>query len=133
MMRDSNEHLCKDCTADERQKRVDALLLELKEEREKSWWTNGGSGVSDEKRIDALIKMLIALGEYPKETIRGNPNAVRQMVSGWGAYWHKWKDPLSCPHCDADLRDHETGPPFKREIQTSSGFICPDCKEVIAR
>lgn len=46
----------------------------------------------------------------------------------------KWAEPLLCPHCKNDLRDHKAGPPFKREIAQYSrerdmtvGYQCPDC------
>src|SRR5574340_130842 len=52
----------------------------------------------------------------PAETVEGNPNSVWSMVGGWGARWHEWRPPFECPHCKADLRDHRTGPPFKREV-----------------
>lgn len=45
-----------------------------------------------------------------------------------------WREPLACPHCKADLRDHVNGPPFKREIgqydrdrDRTVAWVCPDC------
>lgn len=82
-----------------------------------------------------MVKELIKRGVYPAETVPGNPNTVSTMVNGYGAKWHEWRPPFACPHCGADLRDHETGPPYKREIgmysdelDCTTGFICPDCK-----
>ncbi len=52
----------------------------------------------------------------------------------YGPDHDKWREPLECPHCKADLRDHKAGPPFKREIGQYSlerdmtvGYQCPDC------
>ena len=89
----------------------------------------------DRAKMEALIAQLITRGVYPAETVPGNPNTVYAMVRGWGARWFQWAEPLSCPHCKADLRDHVTGAPFKREIghysrerDMTTGFTCPDCK-----
>ncbi len=105
---------------------VTALLEELKAEREK--FTK-----ADDEKMDHLISLLVLAGEYPATT--KTQNTVKQMVSGWGAYWHRWTEPLECPKCHTDLRDHKNGPPFKREIQiypnrNSSRYHmeCPDCK-----
>lgn len=93
---------------------------------------------SDKAVMHALVDELIARKVYPSETVEGNPNDVYSMVSGWGARWHEWNGLLACPHCKADLRDHRTGPPFKREIgrynmgrDRTEGYYCPDCKENI--
>ena len=105
----------------------DALLDALDEEREK--FTK-----SDLARMGTMVGELIRRGVYPAETVEGNPNNVLTMVSGWGARWHEWREPLTCPHCKTDLRDHRTGPPFKREIghydrnrDRTTSFSCPDC------
>lgn len=51
----------------------------------------------------------------------------------------KYKEPFVCPHCQADLRNLEAGPPFKREIRVkirckSVDYLqCPDCDEIIAK
>ena len=105
---------------------IDETLEALKEEREK--FTEDNEGV-----MRRLVKKLQRLGEYPEETQEGNPNDVWAMVSGWGAYWHRWRgDTLNCPHCDADLRDLETGPPGMRHIgiiksDRCVAVRCPDC------
>lgn len=88
----------------------------------------------DDQIFFAMIDELIRREVYPKETLPGNPNTVRQMVEGWGAFWVWWSGRTTCPHCQTDLRDLKTGPPFKREIgiysqeqdQTIS-YCCPDC------
>lgn len=106
----------------------DDLLDELDDERQK--FTAADSNVM-RRMVDELIRR----GVYPAETVEGNPNNVFTMVEGYGAYWHVWRPPFECPHCKADLRDHRTGPPFKREVgmyddvkDCTTGFICPDCK-----
>jgi hypothetical protein len=93
---------------------------------------------SDKARMKTMIDELIERCVYPKETVQGNPSSVYTMVDGWGARWHEWRGPFECPHCKADLRDHRTGPPFKREIghvderlDRCTGFSCPDCKKFI--
>lgn len=106
---------------------TDALLKELKEEREKFTKAN------DEK-MEHLVALLVLAGVYP--AISNTGFDALAMVNGWGAYWHQWSEPLQCPECKADLRDHVVGPPFKREIQvipnrTQEGryyIECPDCK-----
>lgn len=106
----------------------DALLDALDEERKK--FTQ-----ADDVRMHAMVNELIRRGVYPNETVEGNPNSVWTMVEGYGARWHVWREPLACQHCGADLRDHRTGPPFKREVglyddklDCTTGFYCPDCK-----
>jgi hypothetical protein len=85
--------------------------------------------------FESLIEELISRDVYPAETVEGNPNTVRAMVEGWGAWWHQWSEPLECPRCKADLRDFKLGPPFKREIShvdpgrdEVTHSSCPDCK-----
>lgn len=110
---------------------TEALLKELDEER-------GKFTKSDDVKMDHLIALLVLAGEYPATT--KTQNTVKQMVDGWGAYWHRWSEPLECPQCHTDLRDHECGPPFKREIQVipdrmregTYHFECPNCKYHLA-
>lgn len=90
---------------------------------------------SNSEVIKILIDELIRRKVYPETTPEWNPNTVHQMVSGWGAYWHVWKGTLECPHCKADLRDHESGPPGVRQIgmvdrgmDKITHWVCPDCK-----
>jgi len=89
----------------------------------------------DETKMRQMVDQLIARGVYPAETVPGNPNTVFGMVKGWGARWFQWREPLTCANCGTDLRDHNGGPPFKREIghydrgtDRTEGFSCPDCK-----
>lgn len=86
--------------------------------------------------VDELVKRSV----YPTQA--GRLNTPLQMVKGWGAYWHRYQEPLNCPHCAADLRDLVNGPPFKREIlwkdyarlngKRLSKTICPDCRQDLA-
>jgi len=110
----------------------DEFLLELvRQEREK--FTQ-----RDDKLLRLLIDVLIEREVYPAQSKTGN--SIYSMVNGWGAYWHIWNSPLNCPNCDADLRDHEHGPPGKREIgiydrmlDRTVSFMCPDCKHEWSR
>ncbi len=61
-----------------------------------------------------------------------------RMAEFWGEDWAIFKGPLECPHCHADLRDHENGPPFKREIGIDINdriayWRCPDCSQNFER
>ena len=86
----------------------------------------------NETKLKRLVEEAQQLGFYPQDTPEGNPSTVLQMVKGYGANWNTWKGPFSCPHCKADLRNHVTGAPFKREIghieqDRVSYWSCPDC------
>lgn len=90
----------------------------------------------DEAKLHQLIDEAICRDLYPKETVSGNANTVFEMVRGYGARWFEWRGSLQCPYCEVDLRDHEHGPPFKREVGIYSqsqdrtvGFQCPDCQK----
>lgn len=103
------------------------LLKQLDAERKK--------GERDEKLFRRMVGELVRRGVYPERPREGNPNSTLAMVDGWGAYWHVWAWPLHCPMCQADWRDHKTGPPFKREIgivdpyrDRCVAYRCPDCK-----
>lgn len=91
---------------------------------------------SNQERIGLYVDALIERGVYPKETVPGNSRTVLEMVSSYGAYWYKWREGtiLECPHCKADLRDLEQGPPGVRQIgHVDRGtdrvefWKCPDC------
>jgi len=86
----------------------------------------------DTVRMQALIDELVERGYYPPKTVTGQH--ILSMVRGYGVEWHKWRGPLDCKACKVDLRDHENGPPFKREIgiydsdrDRTTYFRCPDC------
>lgn len=106
---------------------AEQLLEELKTEREK--YTR-----SDKAKMESLCQSLVDLGVYPAVS-KINLSALK-MVEGWGVHWHKWSGPTHCRHCNSDLRDHECGPPFKRELgvtvnDRTSHFLCPDCGKTI--
>jgi hypothetical protein len=91
---------------------------------------------SNPEKIQLFVDALIERGVYPKETVPGNCRTVFEMVSSYGAYWYKWREGtlLECPHCKANLRDLEQGPPGLRQIghvDRGSDRIefweCPDC------
>lgn len=126
----------------EAQKRVQEILFDITDDEllealkgERELFTR-----SNKAMIKAMIDELIRRKVYPESTPEGNPNDIYGMVNGWGAYWHVWKGSLECPHCKADLRDHEAGPPFIRQIGISdrgldriTGWQCPDCNGTWAR
>lgn len=91
---------------------------------------------SDKQKMEALCNQLVELGVYPAVSKSGFPALT--MVEGWGVHWHEWQEPFNCPHCNADLRDHDAGPPFKRELafyqfDRTTHYNCPDCKGRIER
>ena len=97
----------------------------------------------DKEEMTRLVNLLVANGTYPAPT----PYMVRQgvshlrMVESWGVDWHIWREPLACPHCGADLRDHDNGPPFLRVMGIEipgkyDGILywqCPDCHQNFPR
>lgn len=109
----------------------EALLQALQEERDRF-------SQSDPEKIRYLVDKLIEREVYPAETVPGNPNTVLKMVEGYGAYWHIWRTPLACPHCEKDLRDLEHGPPFKLELgrydrdkDRTTDVLCPSCEKSV--
>lgn len=106
------------------------ILEQLREERNK--YTQ-----SDKEKMQKLIDELVASGVYPQSTPAMEKHGYTHltMVESWGADWHEWRREFSCPKCGADLRDHEAGPPFKREIgiydqyrDRTVAWQCPDCE-----
>lgn len=103
----------------------DELLDELEAERQK--YT-----ACDDDRLATISALLIIRGVYPPETIRGG--RILDMVENYGARWYLWREPLNCPHCGSDQRDHKSGPPFARTIAViindrAHHYKCPDCGE----
>ena len=125
---------------------TEILLDRLDDERRKF-------SQADDVVIRSLVEELVRRDEY-REPI-GTPHEVKPFVpfptplasegaggpglesickAVWGycARWHRFREPLCCPLCQVDLRDHENGPPFKREIgrierDRVAGWNCPDC------
>ena len=114
---------------------VESLLRELREERSNLFGT-------EKPRMQELVDILVQAGVYPTDTPAQKKFGYtpKQMVICWGVEWHRWKDPLNCPHCDSDLRDHTNGPPFKLEMGKSdsdldmiSEWKCPSCHQTWPR
>jgi hypothetical protein len=87
--------------------------------------------LTNKDRLKEICDTLVELGEYPAFNKSGR-YAAWEMVFYYGPSWNKFRGKLCCPHCSADLRDHEAGAPFKREIGISDrdrvvSFRCPDC------
>ena len=114
------------------------LLDRLDEERSK--FSNANEAV-----MVKIVEELVRRDEY-REPI-GTPHEVKHFVPlesilkavwGYGARWHRYREPLRCPLCLTDLRDHENGPPFKREIgrierDRVAGWNCPDCGKEMSK
>lgn len=104
------------------------LLKELQEERIKF-------SKADQEKMLKIIEALLEAGIYPKTTptMEKYGYTHQNMVQYWGAWWHIYSEPHCCPHCLADLRDHESGPPGKRELlhKPKDDLICPDCQEIV--
>jgi hypothetical protein len=88
-----------------------------------------------EERSRYLVKVLVDLKHWPAKNKTGRYSAYR-MWEGYGPYWNVYEGPLECRHCKADLRNHESGPPFKREIgqvenDRCTHYVCPDCNKAI--
>jgi len=107
-------------------------LAALKIERER--YTDANSTV-----MQNIIDVLVDAEIYPKTTptMQKHGYSHLTMVESWGVDWHTWKaEVLNCPHCNADLRDLENGPPFMRSIGVEIRGLydgvaynqCPDCK-----
>lgn len=108
----------------------ESLLMALGLERNKFTSSNKVS-------MQNIIDVLVAIEAYPKTTptMEKMKYTHLTMVEGWGENCFEWKGTLECPHCKADLRNHESGPPFKREMGMEvkgfydgvAYFKCPDC------
>jgi hypothetical protein len=87
---------------------------------------------SNKDLLRRYVDELVARRVYPSHWPGPTPY---ERMSGWGAYWHRYEEPLNCPLCNTDLRDQTWGPPGKREIGRSDIYLdrivewhCPDCK-----
>lgn len=109
---------------------VDALAV-LHENRLKH-------GFENDSVMLRIVQNLSEAGVYPKpKIIRRAPSLMTEieMVVAYGAYWHIYSEPHSCPHCKVDLCNREHGPPFSGEIFWKESrwsrvtiVMCPDCK-----
>ena len=109
------------------------LLAELKAERERFTKSN-------KEHMQALVDRLVELGVYPKSTPAMEEHGYThlKMVEGWGEDCFTWSEPLNCPNCGHDLRKHESGPPFKKEIgwyehDMTVAWVCPFCATAFNR
>lgn len=105
------------------------LLCSLREERQKYTKANP-------TKIARLVDKLVEKGVYPAKSKLGY--SARRMVEYWGENWNQYSEPHNCPACDADLRDLQSGPPFKKEIALSDGesvyaWKCHDCQHIWLR
>lgn len=87
-----------------------------------------------EDRLEALVNELVIRKVYPEKSQVGTPAVKMAIYYGWD--WHTYRPPLKCPHCSEDLRNHEYGPPFKRELgiihdDDLHHYECPKCRKVL--
>jgi hypothetical protein len=87
-----------------------------------------------EEALQRFVSFAVETGVMP-QTSKSGTSALK-MVECYGARWFLYAGPFYCPYCNEDLRDHQSGPPFKHEIlQTSINndgrqvhkLICPKC------
>lgn len=112
---------------------ITMLREQLDQEREK--FTR-----ADQTKMQELIDQLVAIGEYPSDPTPAMAKygySILTMVECYGSDWHRYRGWLNCPHCQADLRNLESGPPFKRELgrteyDRTQDWWCPDCGKMIA-
>lgn len=104
---------------------TDETLLELMQKYYNEFALRSGPAL-------AVVMELVRRGIYPEKSKMGHE--PKEMVMWFGPDWYKYREPLNCPHCNANLRDEEHGPPGKREIGVYSReldrtmfYTCPDC------
>ena len=108
---------------------MESILRELEQELSKRY------SESNKEKVDTLCHALVENSTYPEDY-----EYSRKMVEYYGAHWHEYQEPLNCQHCGADLRNLDSGPPFKREIHVkcmynshTSYLECPDCGKEIKK
>lgn len=113
---------------------IEMVLAQLDREREGRSPIEG-LNVRSPARMCQLIDWLRSVGEY-REPIGSPHQSIWHAVEYYGAWWHRWYGVLECPHCKADLRDHEHGPPFLRTVglvdryrDRVTEWQCPDCEK----
>ncbi len=111
-------------------------LIELLDELDSIRFSNEEEKI---RRFNEIISILAENGVYNKTPAMIKYNYdFSTMVSSYGARWFEYESPHKCKNCGSDLRDHSTGPPFKREIGEYSydldrtiRVVCPDCRLLI--
>ncbi len=108
---------------------TDELLAQIAQEREKY-------AESDNDKMADLCEQLTEAGIYPATPFMEEMEyTALDMVTSWGADWHIFREPLKCGGCGKDLRNLNTGPPFKLEIGIEHDrdrveyFKCPSCEQ----
>lgn len=112
--------------------KTEEVLGALKEARKQ--FTPGGVS-----KVKELTEELVRRKVYPGFGNKGRMSAC-EMVQHYGVDWNQYSGVLNCPHCNADFRDLENGPPFKRCIMVCSRgmdmgthYVCPDCNKEFSR
>jgi hypothetical protein len=93
---------------------------------------------SNPETMEAIVDELVKREVYSITPIMKEKGwTALQMVENYGANWHIYAKPLTCPYCKTDLRD-PMGPPFKREIgqydqakDRTICFLCPNCQNIV--
>jgi hypothetical protein len=101
-----------------------SLLQTLHMERRKS--------SSSKPIMNRICSELVQRGVYPKYGNAKYRYPALKMVLNYGVDWHQFSSPHYCEHCEADLRDWEAGPPFKKAIgfvedDVLQYYLCPHC------
>ncbi len=87
-----------------------------------------------ENELQRFVAFAVEASIMP-QTSKSGTSALK-MVECYGARWFLYAGPFYCTYCNEDLRDRQSGPPFKREILQSSSnddgrkvhqLICPKC------
>lgn len=110
---------------------TDTLLHQLAQERDLH-------SQADDTKMSIICEQLMKAGVYSiTPFMEENEYSALDMVISWGVDWHIFREPQECRHCGSDLRNLNTGPPFKLEVgvtldrDRSECFECPDCGMVI--
>lgn len=80
--------------------------------------------------LDALVRRR-QYEDFPSGCHAPTPTERLDRFRAYGSRWFRWPGQDVCPHCGAELRDLQRGPPFKREfvrVDTKgqeTWFVCP--------
>lgn len=110
---------------------TDVLLSQLAQERDLY-------SQADDTKMGIICDQLVEIGVYPVTPfMEENEYSALDMVISWGVDWHIFREPQKCRHCGSDLRNLNTGPPFKLEVgvtldrDRSEYFKCSSCEAVL--